>query len=149
VHRRALHDAAPRRPRLASAAPERVGQQAGPPATVGGAEAADEERGGAREERAANLFDIRRIIGGLFLLYGGLVLTVLRFGASDAGLRRAHGINVDLSVGIALLVVACLFVAWALLRPLGRREREEADAAGATASGGSPGTNGRPLAPHG
>jgi hypothetical protein len=148
VHRRALHDAAPRRPRLASAAPERVGQQAGPPATVGGAEAADEERGGAREERAANLFDIRRIIGGLFLLYG-LVLTVLRFGASDAGLRRAHGINVDLSVGIALLVVACLFVALALLRPLGRREREEADAAGATASGGSPGTNGRPLAPHG
>lgn len=148
MHRRALHDAAPRRPRLASAAPERVGQQAGPPATVGGAEAADEERGGAREERAANLFDIRRIIGGLFLLYG-LVLTVLGFGASDAGLRRAHGINVDLSVGIALLVVACLFVAWALLRPLGRREREEADAAGATASGGSPGTNGRPLAPHG
>jgi hypothetical protein len=53
---------------------------------------------------------------------------VLGFGASDADLRRAHGINVNLSVGIALLIVACLFVAWALLRPLGR-ELEEAEAA--------------------
>ena len=90
------------------------------------AEAAEDERGGAREERAANLFDIRRIIGGLFLLYG-LVLLVLGFGASDADIRRAHGLNVNLAVGIALLVVACLFIAWALLRPLGR-ELAEADA---------------------
>ena len=90
------------------------------------AEAAEDERGAAREERAANLFDIRRIIGGLFLLYG-LVLLVLGFGASDADIRRAHGLNVNLAVGIALLVVACLFIAWALIRPLGR-ELAEADA---------------------
>ena len=90
------------------------------------AEAAEDERGGAREERAANLFDIRRIIGGLFLLYG-LVLLVLGFGASDADIRRAHGLNVNLAVGIALLIVACLFIAWALLRPLGR-ELAAADA---------------------
>jgi hypothetical protein len=90
------------------------------------AEAAEDERGGGREERAANLFDIRRIIGGLFLLYG-LVLLVLGFGASDADIRRAHGLNVNLAVGIALLVVACFFIAWALLRPLGR-ELQEAEA---------------------
>jgi hypothetical protein len=53
---------------------------------------------------------------------------LLGVGASDAGLRRGHGISVDLSVGIALLVVACLFVASALLRPLGR-ELEEAEVA--------------------
>jgi hypothetical protein len=82
------------------------------------------EHGGAREERAANLFDIRRIIGGLFLLYG-IVLVVLGLGASDADLRRADGLNVNLSVGIALLAVACAFIAWALLRPLGR-ELEDA-----------------------
>ena len=90
------------------------------------AETAEEERGGGREARAANLFDIRRIIGGLFLLYG-LVLLVLGFGASDDDIRRAHGLNVNLAVGIALLVVACFFIAWALLRPLGR-ELEEAEA---------------------
>jgi hypothetical protein len=78
------------------------------------------------DERAATLFDIRRIIGGLFLLYG-IVLTVMGFGASDADIARAHGINVNLSVGIALLIIASLFIAWALLRPLGR-ELEEAEA---------------------
>jgi hypothetical protein len=90
------------------------------------AQQAEDERGSAREQRAANLFDIRRIIGGLFLLYG-IVLTVMGFGASDEDIRRAHGINVNLSVGIALLIIAAFFIAWALLRPLGR-ELEEAEA---------------------
>jgi hypothetical protein len=97
------------------------------------AQEAEEERGGAREERAATLFDIRRIIGGLFLLYG-IVLTVMGFGASDADLSRAHGVNVNLSVGIALLIIASLFIAWALLRPLGR-ELEEAEAEAAEGRG--------------
>jgi hypothetical protein len=90
------------------------------------AQEAEEERGGAREERAANLFDIRRIIGALFLLYG-VVLTVLGFGASEADLRRADGVNVNLAVGITLLIMASMFIAWALWRPLGR-ELEEAGA---------------------
>jgi hypothetical protein len=90
------------------------------------AQEAEEERGGAREERAANLLDIRRIIGGLFLLYG-IVLTVLGLGASDADISRAHGVNVNLAVGISLLIIASMFIAWALLRPLGR-ELEEAEA---------------------
>ena len=72
-----------------------------------------------RDIRAANLFDIRRIIGGLFLLYG-IVLTVLGLGASDADLKRADGVNVNLLVGICLLVMAASFIAWALWRPLGR-----------------------------
>ena len=70
-------------------------------ALIDEAEEAEDERGAGREERAANLFDIRRIIGGLFLLYG-LVLLVLGFDASDADIRRAHGLNVNLAVGIAL-----------------------------------------------
>jgi hypothetical protein len=97
------------------------------------AQEAEEERGGAREERAATLFDIRRIIGGLFLLYG-IVLTVLGFGASDADISRAHGVNVNLAVGISLLIIASLFIAWALLRPLGP-ELEEAQAEAEEAPG--------------
>jgi hypothetical protein len=72
-----------------------------------------------REIRAANLFDIRRIIGGLFLLYG-ITLFVLGLGPSDQDLRRADGVNVNLAVGIMMLVIAALFIAWALWRPLGR-----------------------------
>jgi hypothetical protein len=72
-----------------------------------------------REERAANLFDIRRIIGGLFVLYG-VVLVIMGLGASEADKRKADGINVNLSVGIALLVIAAFFITWALWRPLGR-----------------------------
>jgi hypothetical protein len=90
------------------------------------AQEAEQERGGAQHERAANLFDIRRIIGGLFLLYG-VVLTVMGFGASEADLRRADGVNVNLAVGITLLIMASMFIAWALWRPLGR-ELEEAEA---------------------
>jgi hypothetical protein len=78
-----------------------------------------------RELRAANLFDIRRIIGGLFLLYG-IVLVVLGLGASDEDIERANGVNVNLSVGIGLLIVSSLFIAWALWRPLGQ-ELEKAD----------------------
>ena len=77
-----------------------------------------------RETRAANLFDIRRIIGGLFLVYG-VILVVLGLGASDQDLHRAHGINVNLSVGISLLVIAACFIGWALLRPLGRELEDE------------------------
>jgi hypothetical protein len=98
------------------------------------AEEAEDERGAGRAERAANLFDIRRIIGGLFLLYG-LVLLVLGFGASDDDIRRAHGLNVNLAVGIALLIVACFFIAWALLRPLGRELEAAAAEAGEGQSG--------------
>jgi hypothetical protein len=77
-----------------------------------------------RETRAANLFDIRRIIGGLFLVYG-VILVILGLGASDADLHRAAGINVNLSVGIGLLVTAACFIAWALWRPLGRELADE------------------------
>ena len=80
-----------------------------------------------RDIRAANLFDIRSIIGGLFLLYG-VTLLVLGLGASDADLKRADGVNVNLLVGIVMIVMAVLFIAWALWRPLGRElERAAAE----------------------
>jgi hypothetical protein len=80
-----------------------------------------------RELRAATLFDIRRIIGGLFLLYG-ITLTVLGFGASDEDLRRAEGVNVNLLVGLIMLAMAALFIGWALWRPLGRELAKQSGA---------------------
>src|SRR3954470_14708496 len=71
-----------------------------------------------RAQRAANLFDLRRILAGLFFLYGA-ILTVLGIGASDADIRKAAGININLWVGLAMLVLAALFLAWALGPPPG------------------------------
>ena len=67
--------------------------------------------------KAANRFDLRRIIGGLFLLYG-LILTVVGIVGSDEIKNKAAGINVNLWTGLAMLVVGGLMVAWALARPV-------------------------------
>ena len=81
-----------------------------------------------RAARAANLFDVRRFIGGLFAIYG-VILTVLGLGASDADIDRAAGINVNLWTGLAMLAVAAIFLVWALTRPLSNEldEAEEED----------------------
>ena len=42
-----------------------------------------------RAARAANLFDLRRLIGGLFLIYG-VILLILGIGASDAEIETAR-----------------------------------------------------------
>lgn len=83
------------------------------------AEQAQEEAGGVDEARAADLLDIRRIIGGLLGVYG-LILMIAGIGASDAEIDKAAGINANLLTGIALIVASAVFIAWALLRPLSR-----------------------------
>jgi hypothetical protein len=71
------------------------------------------------DARAADLFDIRRIIGGLFVIYG-LLLTILGIFASQEDIDKAAGSNVNLWTGLAMLVFGILMIAWALLRPLGQ-----------------------------
>jgi hypothetical protein len=78
-----------------------------------------------RARRAANLFDLRRIIGGLFAVYG-VILVILGLGASDAEIDRAAGWNLNLWTGVAMLVVAAIFAVWAFTRPLSE-ELDEAD----------------------
>lgn len=68
--------------------------------------------------RAANLFDLRRIIGGLFLLYG-LVLLVLGLFDSQEEIDKAAGVNINLWAGLGMLVFGILMMVWALTRPLG------------------------------
>jgi hypothetical protein len=82
-----------------------------------------------RAARAARLFDVRRLIGGLFVIYG-VILVVLGLGESDASIDKSAGINVNLYAGIGMLVLGLLFVAWALLRPLGAEEESEEPSGG-------------------
>ena len=70
-----------------------------------------------RAEKAANLFDLRRIIGGLFVIYA-VILVPLGLGESDASIEKSAGVNVNLYAGLGMLAVGLLFIAWALLRPL-------------------------------
>src|SRR4051812_32907575 len=78
------------------------------------------------EVRAANLFDIRRVIGGLFLLYGA-VLVVVGIGASDADLKKAAGLHINFWTGAGMLVVGALFIVWALARPVGVEVTRDGD----------------------
>ncbi len=90
--------------------------------------AADE----AEARRAANRFDIRRIIGGLFVLYGLILIALGLFGSSNIK-NKAAGINVDLWTGLAMLVFGVLMVFWALTRPT----EPEPSQAGDDGSGGA------------
>jgi hypothetical protein len=68
--------------------------------------------------RAANLFDLRRIIGGLFIVYG-IVLFVLGLFESQEEIDRAAGWNVNLWTGVGMLAFGLLMMLWAFTRPLG------------------------------
>jgi hypothetical protein len=75
----------------------------------------------APQSAAARLFDLRVLIGGLFLLYG-VMLTVAGFFTSSANLAKASHININLWLGIGMLAIGAFFAAWWRLRPLQRPE---------------------------
>lgn len=75
----------------------------------------DEEE--VKAAKAANRFDIRRLIGGLFALYG-LILVAVGLAGSHQVKTKAAGINVDLWTGLGMLVFAALMIFWALSRPV-------------------------------
>ena len=88
---------------------------------------ASEESGGS-EMRAANLFDLRRIIGGVFGVWG-VLLVILGLTESDAEIEKAAGVNINLWAGLGMLAISLVFTVWALTRPLGE-ELAEDDAQG-------------------
>jgi hypothetical protein len=93
-----------------------------------------------RAERAANLFDLRRIIGGLFVIWG-ILLVILGLTESDAEVAKAADVNINLYAGLAMLVFGALFLLWAFTRPLGEELRE--------AETGEHQASPRAAAPHG
>jgi len=65
---------------------------------------------------ASKLFDIRLLIGGLFTVYG-VTLTVAGLFTSDADLRKASGININLILGIGMVLLGGFFLVWHRLSP--------------------------------
>ena len=68
--------------------------------------------------RRAGLFDLRLILAVLFLLYGVIVLLVGLISDSSDYKAKTGDVNINVWMGIAMLVVAILFAAWARLRPI-------------------------------
>ncbi|MEV5668348.1 hypothetical protein AB0L28_06020 [Streptomyces sp. NPDC052503] len=66
---------------------------------------------------AARLFDIRRIIGGLFVVYG-VIVTIAGINPSEADLKKAEGVHINLWTGLAMLVLGLFFLIWLKLRPV-------------------------------
>jgi hypothetical protein len=77
-------------------------------------EISDEEE--VEAARVANRFDIRRLIGAVFTVYGLILLALGIFG-SHAAKTKADGTNVNLWTGLGMLVFAGLMIFWALSRP--------------------------------
>ncbi|MFG2597954.1 hypothetical protein [Streptomyces sp. NPDC048462] len=66
---------------------------------------------------AARLFDIRTIIGGLFVVYG-VIVTIAGISPSDADLKKAEGVHINLWTGLAMLALGLFFLVWLKLRPV-------------------------------
>jgi hypothetical protein len=65
---------------------------------------------------AARLFDIRRIIGGLFVIYG-VIVTITGLTDDDAAIDKAEDVNINLWTGLGMLLLGLFFLAWLKLRP--------------------------------
>ncbi|WP_326736652.1 hypothetical protein [Streptomyces sp. NBC_01022] len=76
-------------------------------------EVSDLER---KSATAARLFDIRTIIGGLFVVYG-VIVTIAGINPSDADLKKAEGVHINLWTGLAMLALGLFFLVWLKLRP--------------------------------
>lgn len=82
----------------------------------------------APKSAAARLFDIRVMIGGLFVVYG-IMLTISGFLVSDKTKAKSAGININLWLGLGMLVVGIAFLVWRMLNPL-KVEPNPTDASG-------------------
>jgi hypothetical protein len=65
---------------------------------------------------AARLFDVRRVIGGLFIVYGLIVTTVGIFD-QPADLEKAEGVRINLWTGLGMLALGAVFLLWQWWRP--------------------------------
>jgi len=91
----------------------------------GAVEATSKEHAGSG---ASKLFDLRILIGALFTLYG-IVLIIAGFFTSAKELAKADGININLWLGLGMLILGLIFAAWSRLRPLDIGHASDADGA--------------------
>ncbi|HET6478966.1 MAG TPA: hypothetical protein VFG35_02835 [Actinoplanes sp.] len=65
---------------------------------------------------AARLFDVRRVIGGLFVVYG-VIVTLLGIFDNQSEIDKAQGVRINLWMGIGMLILGLLMLLWLRLNP--------------------------------
>ena len=75
----------------------------------------------------AGAFDIRVFIALLIGIYGVVLVVAGIIGPSEADLKKADDLNINLYAGIGMVVVSALFLLWARLRPVVVPEHVESD----------------------
>jgi hypothetical membrane protein len=75
-----------------------------------------DEVDGAASAKAAKLFDVRRVIGGLFVVYG-VIVTLIGVFDSPSEIDKAQGVRINLWMGLAMLVLGGLMLLWLRLNP--------------------------------
>ncbi|GAA1597415.1 hypothetical protein [Actinoplanes couchii] len=68
------------------------------------------------ERKIASRFDVRRVIGGLFVLYG-LIVTGVGLLDGPSELDKAQGVRINLWMGLGMLAVGLLMLLWLRLNP--------------------------------
>ncbi|MFI6071090.1 hypothetical protein ACIA5C_05780 [Actinoplanes sp. NPDC051343] len=86
-----------------------------------------------KTKKAARLFDVRLVIGGLFTIYG-VIVTLIGLFDNHSEIEKAQGVRINLWMGLGMLVVGLLMLLWLRLNPLPTPEpgADEADDAGPT-----------------
>ena len=65
---------------------------------------------------AARLFDVRTVIGGLFIIYG-LIVTLMGLFDSPAQIDKAQGVRINLWMGLGMLGLGLFMLLWLKLNP--------------------------------
>jgi hypothetical protein len=86
------------------------------------------EQGVDREKvsAAARLFDVRRVIGGLFVVYG-VIVTLLGVFDNKAEIAKAQGLRINLVMGLSMLALGGFFLLWLRLSPTEVPRARDAD----------------------
>jgi len=79
---------------------------------------------------AARLFDVRRVIGGLFTVYG-VIVTLIGVFDSHAEIQKAQGVRINLWMGLGMLALGLLMLLWLRLNPAPAPSPAPEDDAGA------------------
>ena len=75
----------------------------------------------------ARAFDIRTFIAALMGIYGVVLLVTGLVATSEDDLAKADGLNVNLWVGLGLILTAAIMQGWAMLRPVVVKKKPDAD----------------------
>lgn len=78
---------------------------------------APEEKTGYTAGRAAQLFDLRTVLAGLFTMYGVILVVMSFVSVSEKDMSKTGGIAINLWEGIGMLAVAAFFGIWIWRRP--------------------------------